>query len=115
MRSWTKRDYFTCTVLFIYLFVRFPIADFVLFLQQLFKPFPIPVNLEIFRSLQNHSTKFLHEYVYAFNNLAFFWINAPMISILLGIIVWRSKSITPSAIAHILINMLLGFVAFRNM
>jgi membrane protease YdiL (CAAX protease family) len=54
-------------------------------------------------------------HVYAFNNLAFFWINAPMISILLGVIVWRSKSITPSTIAHILINMLLGFVSFRNL
>lgn len=268
MQSWTKRDYFTYLVLFILLFVRFPIADFVLFLQQFSRPFLLPINFENLRLLQNHSLQFLYGYslivvaiviianrnnlnrlnidksflwvftwgclaynwgswqlrlatvllavsvlilgvkgmlkfgdkntntlrmvliiaivfflgilimadsinftrihwviqgtllrggslsavvveeimfrgmlwmllkdlnfseikivslqailfwishVYAFNNLAFFWINVPMISILLGIIVWRSKSITLSAIAHILINMLLGFVAFRNL
>ncbi|NOT06275.1 MAG: hypothetical protein HOP27_16910 [Anaerolineales bacterium] len=57
-----KRDYFTYLVLFMLLFVRFPIADFVLFLQQLFKPFLLPVNLENLRLLQNHSTQFLHGY-----------------------------------------------------
>ena len=36
----------------------------------------------------------------------FFWIIVPIASIVLGIIVWRSKSITPSITAHILFNIL---------
>ena len=38
----------------------------------------------------------------------FFWIIAPIAGVFLGIIVWRSKSITPSTIAHVLINVLLS-------
>jgi len=266
MQSWTKRDYFTYLALFVLLFVRFPIADFVLFLEQLFKPFVFSVNLESLRLLQSQSVQFLYGYsfilvamvivvnkdnlsrlnidkrfvliflcgglaynwdanwklglataivslfvfildirgllkfgdkesnllrivlviaivfflgilfisesiditkvhwaaqwfledipivvveevmfrgmlwmflkdlnfsefkivviqailfwlshVYAANNLTFFWIITPIASILLGIIVWRSKSITPSAIAHILINLSLGLFASRNL
>lgn len=37
----------------------------------------------------------------------FFWILAPIISIILGLIVWRSKSITISLLAHIFFNFLL--------
>ena len=37
----------------------------------------------------------------------FFWIVVPIISILLGIVVWRTKSITTSTIAHVLINVFL--------
>jgi membrane protease YdiL (CAAX protease family) len=33
-----------------------------------------------------------------------FWVVVPLLSMLLGIIVWRTRSITPSAIAHICIN-----------
>ncbi len=37
----------------------------------------------------------------------FFWIIVPIISIFLGIVVWRTKSITASTIAHVLINVFL--------
>jgi membrane protease YdiL (CAAX protease family) len=33
-----------------------------------------------------------------------FWIAIPLVSLLLGFIVWRSKSLTPSTIAHLLFN-----------
>lgn len=33
-----------------------------------------------------------------------FWVAVPLVSLLLGIIVWRSKSLTPSTIAHLLFN-----------
>jgi membrane protease YdiL (CAAX protease family) len=39
-----------------------------------------------------------------------FWIFIPLLGLLLGYIVLRSKSITPSALAHILINLLVVFV-----
>ncbi|NOT06500.1 MAG: CPBP family intramembrane metalloprotease [Anaerolineales bacterium] len=70
----------------------------------------MPIKIVILQAIL-----FWISHVYAFNNLTFFWITTPMVSIFLGIIVWRSKSITPSTIAHLLINMLLGFVAFRNL
>lgn len=34
----------------------------------------------------------------------FFWIVAPLVSILLGLLAWRSKSLTPSTISHFLFN-----------
>jgi hypothetical protein len=40
----------------------------------------------------------------------YFWVLAPLLSITLGIVAWRCKSITPSTIAHILINIFLGFI-----
>jgi membrane protease YdiL (CAAX protease family) len=33
-----------------------------------------------------------------------FWVATPLISLLLGFIVWRAKSLTPSTIAHLLFN-----------
>jgi membrane protease YdiL (CAAX protease family) len=33
-----------------------------------------------------------------------FWVAAPCIAILLGLLVWRSKSLTPSVLAHFLFN-----------
>jgi membrane protease YdiL (CAAX protease family) len=33
-----------------------------------------------------------------------FWVYSPLVSLLLGFIVWRSKSLTPSTIAHFLLN-----------
>ncbi len=62
MQSWIKRDYFTYLVLFVLLFVRFPIADFALFLQQLFKPFVFPIDFDNLRLFQNQSLQFLHGY-----------------------------------------------------
>ena len=44
-----------------------------------------------------------HTY-YMFANPILFWIIIPIVSILLGIMVWRYKSITSSTIAHILFN-----------
>ena len=38
-----------------------------------------------------------------------FWITLPILSLTLGYIAFRSKSITPSAIAHILYNAVVGF------
>lgn len=38
----------------------------------------------------------------------FFWLLVPLIGLTLGIIVWRSKSMTASFVAHSLINFLLG-------
>jgi len=52
---------------------------------------------------------FFHiNYMFAYPTL--FWVIIPVSSILLGIIVWRSKSITPSTIAHILTNVLLSLI-----
>jgi len=42
---------------------------------------------------------------FLFRNPVQFWIFTPIVSLLLGYIVLRSKSITPSAIAHVLINL----------
>lgn len=44
-----------------------------------------------------------HKYL-SLNNLYFFWIALPIISILLGLMTWRSKSLTPSTISHVLFN-----------
>lgn len=270
MQPWTKRDCFTYIVLLVLLFIRFPVADFTLFLQKLFGPSMFSLNFENLRSIQNQSLEFLYQYsllvvaviiivnrnnlyrlnidkaflwifvsgcltynwnnnwelkvgillvslfililsekeyfqfsdkvsdkepknwpmiymivagfllslvvmadsitivkirwvvegvipgfpyivveevlfrgmlwmflrhinlsevkililqaiifwlshVNAANDLIFFWLLIPAASIFLGIIVWRSKSITPSTIAHTLINALFGFVAFRNL
>lgn len=35
----------------------------------------------------------------------FFWITIPIFSLLCGLVVWRSKSLTPSIIGHILFNL----------
>lgn len=37
-------------------------------------------------------------------NPYFFWVSVPLVSLLLGFIVWRSRSLTPSTIAHLLFN-----------
>lgn len=39
-----------------------------------------------------------------FSDFVFFWVLVPSVSVILGIIVWRSKSIAPSTIAHSLLN-----------
>ena len=62
MQSWAKRDFFTYSILFVLLFIRFPIADFVLFLEQFFKPFVLSANLDNLRSLQDQSNHFLYNY-----------------------------------------------------
>lgn len=62
MQSWTKRDFFTYLVLFVLLVTRFPIADFILFLGKLFRPFVISANFNNFRSLQNQSLQFFYDY-----------------------------------------------------
>jgi hypothetical protein len=51
---------------------------------------------------------------YMFTDAILFWLVVPALSILLGIIVWRAKSITPSALAHILFNLwwILGWPTF---
>ncbi len=38
------------------------------------------------------------------NNMYFFWVALPIIAILLGLMTWRSKSLTPSTISHFLFN-----------
>lgn len=43
---------------------------------------------------------------YMFTDPILFWVIIPIASILFGIFVWRSRSITPSTIAHILFNFL---------
>jgi membrane protease YdiL (CAAX protease family) len=40
-----------------------------------------------------------------------FWILVPLSGVILGILTWRFKSITPSTLAHILINVLWSLVA----
>jgi hypothetical protein len=44
-----------------------------------------------------------HRYLLLHNPYAF-WISVPFESILFGVIVWRSKSVTPSTIAHFLVD-----------
>jgi membrane protease YdiL (CAAX protease family) len=44
-----------------------------------------------------------YEYL-SLNSPYFFWIAAPIIAILLGLMTWRSKSLTPSTISHFLFN-----------
>ena len=46
---------------------------------------------------------------YLFQSPSFFWIILPIGSLIFGYLVYRSKSITPSTIAHILYNALAGF------
>jgi len=45
---------------------------------------------------------------YLLDNPFNFWIFIPAVSLLLGYIVLRSKSITPSILAHVFINLLYG-------
>lgn len=42
---------------------------------------------------------------YVLSNPFLFWLQTPFVSIFLGILVWKYKSITPSVIAHILFNL----------
>jgi membrane protease YdiL (CAAX protease family) len=46
---------------------------------------------------------------YLLESAVSFWIILPILSLILGYIAYRSKSITPSAIAHILYNAMVGF------
>jgi len=46
---------------------------------------------------------------YMVTDPVFFWITTPIASIILGIIVWRSKSITASLFAHMFFNYLFTF------
>lgn len=46
---------------------------------------------------------------YLFESPIFFWIILPIVSLTYGYVVYRSKSLTPSTIAHILYNALAGF------
>jgi len=46
-----------------------------------------------------------HAY-FMFTDPIFFWIITPIVSILLGIIVWRFRSLTISTVAHTLLNLL---------
>jgi hypothetical protein len=42
---------------------------------------------------------------YMFSDPILFWLEVPIASVLLGILVWKYKSITPSSVAHILFNL----------
>lgn len=42
---------------------------------------------------------------YMFSNPILFWFELPIASFLLGIIVWKYKSLTPSSVGHILFNL----------
>lgn len=44
------------------------------------------------------------------NNPYFFWVALPIDAILLGLIAWRSKSLTPSTISHFLFNFTTGLL-----
>jgi membrane protease YdiL (CAAX protease family) len=44
------------------------------------------------------------------NNPYFFWIALPIDAILLGLMVWRSKSLTPSTLSHFLFNFTSGLM-----
>jgi membrane protease YdiL (CAAX protease family) len=39
-----------------------------------------------------------------------FWVATPLISLLLGLLAWRAKSLTPSTIAHFLFNSTIGLM-----
>ena len=62
MQSWTKRDFFTYLVLFVLLFVRFPIADFLAFIGCFFDQPVFSFDLESLRSLQDHFIRFFYGY-----------------------------------------------------
>jgi membrane protease YdiL (CAAX protease family) len=49
---------------------------------------------------------------YLFASPVTFWIVLPILGLLLGYIVFRSKSLTPSTIAHVLYNAFAGFIVF---
>jgi membrane protease YdiL (CAAX protease family) len=44
------------------------------------------------------------------NNPYFFWITLPIDAVLLGLMIWRSKSLTPSTISHFLFNFTSGLM-----
>jgi len=44
------------------------------------------------------------------NNPYFFWVALPIDAILLGLMTWRSKSLTPSTISHFLFNFTSGLM-----
>jgi len=52
---------------------------------------------------------------YANDNLISFWVVIPIVSVVLGIVVWRTRSITSSTIAHILFNAWWSLYVYRNL
>jgi membrane protease YdiL (CAAX protease family) len=51
---------------------------------------------------------------YVFAEPLSFWVIVPIASVILGIIAWRCRSITPSTIAHILMNLLWSLIRVQN-
>jgi membrane protease YdiL (CAAX protease family) len=49
-----------------------------------------------------------HEFL--LRNPYFFWVDVPIIAIMLGLMTWRSKSLTPSTISHFLFNLTSGLM-----
>jgi membrane protease YdiL (CAAX protease family) len=72
-----------------------------MFLAHLNWPAPRIVGLQAFLFWLFHAT-------YMFTDPIFFWILVPIFSMILGLIVWRSKSITVSLFAHIFLNFFLS-------
>ncbi len=56
---------------------------------------------------------FWFNHVNAHNDVLFFWVIIPIISIFLGVLVWRSNSITPSILFHVLFNIFFGLIEAR--
>jgi membrane protease YdiL (CAAX protease family) len=94
-------------------FIPFVVAEEVMFRGMLWS-FLKDLNFSVFWIVTSQAILFWLSHVHFANNLVFFWVITPVVSVLLGIIVWRYRSITLSATAHMLVNLLLGLVASRN-
>jgi membrane protease YdiL (CAAX protease family) len=62
MRPWAKRDFITFPILFVLMFTRFPIADFIKYLKNFFYLLDLSTNLSALESLQNQSVQFFYNY-----------------------------------------------------
>jgi len=88
-------------------FIPFVVAEEVIFRGMLWE-FLKDLNISEFWIVVLQAVLFWLSHVNFAYNSVFFLMVTPIVSILLGIIVWRYRSITLSATAHILVNVLLG-------
>lgn len=96
------------------LFIPFVVVEEVMF-RGMFWMFLKNLNFSEFETVILQALLFWLSHVHFANDPVFFWLIVPITSVLLGIIVWRFRSLTPSATAHLLINLFLGLVASRNL
>jgi hypothetical protein len=68
------------------------------------------MNLDSIQIIIIQAVLFWLSHYYYFNKPIVFWIYIPLVSILYGLVVWRSKTLAPSTVMHYLYNVLIRFL-----